>query len=525
MGIYLNPGNGMFQKAIDSEVYVDKTGLIAKTNAIIGTRDCMVCVSRPRRFGKSMAIDMLAAYYSRACDSAAQFAGFEIAGDSSFEKHLNSYDVIRLVMSDMFRRGGGTVDGALSLVEELVKEELAEAYPHVRFNEATPLVICLERTFKATGVPFVMLIDEWDFAMRESAGEEGQQKVYLDWLRDLLKDEEYVGLAYATGILPVKKYGQHSALNMFDEVSMLNAVPFSRFTGFTEDEVIELCVRYEMDFDETRLWYDGYDVDGKATFNPRSVVAAMTKRTFDSYWTQTETFEALKRYIMLDMGGLREKVAQLVGGAEVPTNIAKFQNDMYTFHSADDVLTLLVHLGYLTYNRAAGAVRIPNTEVAQEFVSCMEDDGWESVAMAIAESESLVAATLSGDASRVASLVERAHRDNASLLNYNDENALACVLSIAYYAARRSWRIEREVPAGKGYADLVFWPRPGSAVPAVVVDLKAGASAQDAIAQIRDRDYASALADYPGTLIVGISYDPDSKSVDYKEHGCVIERL
>lgn len=524
MGMYLNPGNGMFQISLNSEIYVDKTGLIGLTNRVVRTSGRYVCVSRPRRFGKTMAMDMLCAYYCRTCDSRAQFEGLRIAGEPTFNDHLNKYDVIKVTMTNELTEGGGTVEGLIKRVETRVMRELAHEYPDIAAYDDDSLPDRLGAVWSATGVPFVFLVDEWDVVMREMQGDDAQQKRYLDWLRNLLKDREYVALAYATGILPVKKYGQHSALNMFSEITILDPAEYAEFTGFSESEVQGLCERYGMDFHECCRWYDGYDIGGQSAFNPRSVVQSCLNGAFGSYWTRTETFEALRRYIALDLDGLRERVARLVAGDELPVETATFQNDMTTLGSADDVLTLLVHLGYLTYDSATGKVRIPNSEVAEEFaVSVRADGGWDDIVAAIAESGELLEATLAGDAARVAELVGRAHRNNASVLRYNDENSLACVLSIAYYAARRDYRIEREAPAGKGFADLVFWPRPGRSCPAIIVELKAGGTAAQAIAQVRSRDYASVLEDYSGALIVGLAYDPNSCSDDYKEHECLIE--
>ena len=526
MGIYLNPGNGMFQKSLDSEIYVDKSGLIEKTNARVGTRECYLCVSRPRRFGKTMAIDMLAAYYGRGCDSRAQFEGLAIAGAESFGEHLNRYDVIRLTMNDFLASGDGTVDGLIDRLETRVMRELSRAYPEAPSYEDDTLTDALGQAYAETGVPFVFLIDEWDCVMRDFQSDDAAQKDYLDWLRALLKDREYVGLAYATGILPVKKYGQHSALNMFEEASMLDARPFSEFTGFTEPEVEALCARHGMDMGEMRRWYDGYDVDGLSIYSPRSVVASLTRGAFGNYWTRTETFEALRRYIVMDMGGLRGRVVELVSGGRVAVDTGTFQNDMTTFGSADDVLTLLVHLGYLTYDAAAGTVRVPNSEVAHEFASSVgASGGWEHVAAAIAASERAWAALLGGDAEEAAGLVGRAHAEAASALAYNDENSLACAVALAFYTARRTHIVEREAPAGKGFADVVFRPRPGVAAPAVVVELKAGGSPEDALGQVRRKGYAEALSTYPEVVLAGMSYDPDSRSPGYKDHRCAVERL
>ena len=376
VGMYLNPGNGMFQIALDSEIYVDKSGLIRNTNEVFGTLERYVCVSRPRRFGKSMALDMLCAYYCRACDSRRQFEGLEIASDPGFEKRLNKYNVVKLTMTNALTRGGGTVEGLISRVETRVMRELALEFPDAPTYDDDTLADRLELVYSQTGVPFVFLIDEWDAVMREMQGDEASQRLYLDWLRDLLKDAAYVGLAYATGILPVKKYGQHSALNMFTEITVLDPGAYAPYTGFTEGEVEALCARYGMDLEECRRWYDGYDVGGERAFNPHSVVSSMLNRKFGSYWTRTETFEALRRYIVLNFDGLREKVTRLIAGEAIAVQVSTFQNDMETFSSADDVLTLLAHLGYLTYDSSAGSMRVPNYEVWGEFAASHLTQCW-----------------------------------------------------------------------------------------------------------------------------------------------------
>ncbi len=526
LGRYLNPGNAMFQRSLDSEIYVDKSGLIACTNRVLGGRECCVCVSRPRRFGKSMTADMLVAYYGRGCDSRAQFEGLSIARHPTFESHLNAYDVIHLNMQDFLATSGGDVDAMIANLEVALAEDVASAYPDVPGRGAARSVCdLLADVFARTGRLVVFVIDEWDCVLRTLKDAPLAQARYLDWLRLLLKDKPYVGLAYMTGILPIKKYGQHSALNMFTEVSMLDARDYAPYTGFTEDEVAALCERYAMPLDQTRFWYDGYNVDDIQTFNPRSVVMAMTGRRYRGYWTQTETFEALRVYIDMNLDGLRDKVVRLVAGERVRVNTAKFQNDMTTFGSADDVLTLLVHLGYLTYQvpefgLGEGEVWIPNSEVAGEFVSCIEDKGWEGVAAAIHESSALLESLLAKDERAVAQAVQRAHEENVSVLAYNDENSLSCVLSLALYAARRFYVLHREFPSGKGFADLVLAPRAGVEKPAVVVELKHGSAPEDALAQIRERNYASKLHEAGHqVLLCGIAYDPKTK-----EHACRIER-
>lgn len=519
MGIYLNPDNINFNRALNSKIYVDKSRLIQYTNSIMNTEQQFICVSRPRRFGKSMAANMLTAYYSRGCDSKEIFQNLEISKTDSFEKHLNQYNVIYLNMQSFLSKTQ-TVEQVIALITKAVGRDLFREYPDVDYLDKTILSFVLDDVYQSCKIPFVIIIDEWDCIFRSKKNHKEEQTKYLDFLRDLLKDQSYVALAYMTGILPIKKYGEHSALNMFTEVSMTDPREYAEFTGFTENEVQKLCEHYNMPFDEMKRWYDGYNLMGISIYNPRSVVMSMTGGYFNNYWTSTETYEALKEYIELNQDGLRNKVIQMIAGEKVKINPGKFQNDMVTFRSADDVLTLLVHLGYLTFDFSTKEVWIPNSEVRQEFINSIEDGGWEHVMKAIRQSDTLLDATLQGDEKKVAEIVEQVHQDNTSILQYNDENSLSCVLSLAYYSAQKSHTITREAPAGKGYADLVFEPRSTSHLPAFIVELKCDHSAEEAVEQIRKKDYTDCLKDYSGEIVlVGINYDKKSK-----EHTCKIAR-
>lgn len=312
---------------------------------------------------------------------------------------------------------------------------------------------------------------------------------------------------------------------MFDEYSMTNQRELAEFTGFTEAEVQELCGQYNMPYDKTKQWYDGYDLKGVQIYNPRSVVMSMLGHDYDSYWTKTETYEALKKYIQMNQYGLKELTTRLIAGEHIPVNPDKFQNDMTTFASADDVLTLLIHLGYLTYDFYAQTVCIPNQEVQKEFINCIEDGGWEPVMAAIRQSEDLMEATLRGDEEYVAQQIQRVHEENISILKYNDENSLACVLSLAYYAAKKTYEVYRELAGGKGFADLVFVPRKNVESPAMIVELKWDQSAQTALDQIREKKYDKALKDYHGRLLlVGINYRKSEKTYTCKIETETIEK-
>ncbi len=520
MGIYLNPGNRSFEKALRSEIYVDKTGLIAYTNECLNTRDQFICVSRPRRFGKSMTLEMLAAYYSCGCDSGELFKGYEIESHASFGEHLNKYDVIFLNMQRFLSRA--KEQKLTDYLEKAVVAEIRKVYGDFFPEEETDLAAVLEQIYVETDRQFVFLIDEWDCVMREKKEAEEMQRQYLDFLRNLLKDQPYVALAYMTGILPVKKYGSHSALNMFAEYSMTGQDIFEEYTGFTEEEVKGLCQRFSMDFATTESWYDGYRFMRFAhIYNPKSVSEAMRRHRFSNYWTSTETYEALKIYMDMDFDGLRADVVQMLGGGRVKVNTRSFQNDMSTFRTKDDVLTLLIHLGYLAYDAEEREAFIPNKEIAEEFENAMSVGGWQEVMCVLRASERLLEDTLSCRAERVAEGLDRAHAQVASILTYNDENSFGCAISLAYYSARKDYKMIRELPTGRGFADVVFLPLPASGKPAIVAELKYDQSADTAITQIKKKQYPQALEGYSGEiLLVGVNYDRKSK-----QHSCVIERL
>lgn len=518
MGIYLNPDNIDFQIALNSEIYVDKSGLINYTNKSIYTEQRFICVSRPRRFGKSMAANMLVAYYSRGSDSKEMFSSYKIAADQSFEKHLNKYNVIHINMVNFMKRKKPVCDSIDYLSQRLL-HELKKEFGDVDCFDWTDLISVLEEIFDARKIPFIFIIDEWDCVFRIFKDQNEDHTEYLNFLRNLLKDQSYVALAYMTGILPIKKYGEHSALNMFTEIAMTNAAPLEEFTGFTENEVNDLCSEYEKDYSEIKRWYDGYNVDGIAIYNPKSVVEAMNRGNIRNYWTSTETYEALEEFICRNDNGLRDTIVRLLAGEKKVIDSSTFTNDMVTFNSQDDVLTLLVHLGYLTFNTETNEVSIPNYEVSEQFASTIKITDWSEVSKSLKVSDELLNATLKGDSETAAKLISDSHKENTSILKYNDENSLACVLAIAYYSARKDYIIHREFATGNGFADLVFIPRKGRDLPAMIVELKKGHSAEEAVQQIKDNDYLHKVSDYSGEmLLVGINYD------EQKGHTCKIEK-
>ena len=528
MGGYLNPGSDLFEMALRSQIFVDKSGLIEKTNRCVRTLQRYICVSRPRRFGKSMGVDMLAAYYDRSVDTKNLFQELKINSTEEYEKHLNQYDVLKINMQE-FLSATENIDQMLRMLNDYLLFDLKEQYGQVRFRDENSLVQVMKDVYSYTKHPFVILIDEWDCLFREYKHSEEAQKKYLDFLRAWLKDQSYVALAYMTGILPVKKYGSHSALNMFTEYSMTEPGDMAPYFGFTEDEVQTLCETYQMNYEEARAWYDGYGLiqhskDGDicySMYSPKSVVEAMLRHKFGTYWNQTETYEALKLYIQMNLDGLKDAVVQMLAGETVPINTGTFANDMTSFSSKDDVLTLLVHLGYLTYDSENETVAIPNKEVSQEYINAISTMGWHEVMDAVQASRKLLQALWNMDADTVAQGIEQAHQE-ISILQYNDENALSCTINLALYFARKYYTIIRELPTGKGYADICYIPRKLYAdKPAIVVELKWDKTAEGAIAQIKEKQYVNALKEYRGNLLLaGINYDRETK-----KHYCIIEKL
>ena len=520
MGIYVNPGNAAFEMSRFSSIYVDKSMLITKLNAVYKTDRRFVCVSRPRRFGKSMAASMLCAYYSCGCNSASLFSGLKAETDKSFQRHLNQHCVIRLDMQQ-FLESRHDLDTFIGKIESRVTSELkalfpdnTDAWPDIRLKE------CLGQIFSQTKKGFVFIIDEWDCVFRVARQRKDIQKDYLDFLRGLFKGQDYVELAYMTGILPIKKYGEHSAINDFDEYSMISPKNLDEYFGFTETEVQMLCRKHGMDDSEMENWYNGYRPGTLSIYNPKSVSDALTWQEFQSYWTGTETYEALKTYIDMDFDGLREAVAMLLGGGCLKISTRKFQNDMTTFKSKDDVLTLLVHLGYLTYDKKDSCVLIPNREISQEFLNALDEPAWNGLTQALRCSRQLLQDTWELNEKAVADGISKIHSETASLLKYNNENSLTCTILMAYYSAKAYYLNPLlEFPSGKGFADVAYLPKKNIAKPALIIELKWDKPAKDAIRQIKEKQYASWIENYTGDILfIGISYD-----TKHKKHSCIIE--
>ena len=515
MGIYLNPDNQDFYMSYNDDIYVDKSMLIEYTNSRLNKASRFICVSRPRRFGKSTDANMLVAYYSRGCDSHELFNALKVSKLPDYEKHLNQHHVIHLNMQE-FLSDANSITEMIDIINKEVMNELLKEYDVDVLRPS--LKNYLNKIYNDYKESFIFIIDEWDCIFREYTEDKDAQKIYLDFLRDLLKDKKYVSLAYMTGILPIKKYGTHSALNMFKEISMVSPDPIEKFMGFTEEEVKKLCEEYQIDFDEMKAWYDGYHLNKEVSIlSPRSVVFSLMDRKFKNYWASTETYESLKVYIDMNFDGLRDDIIKLLARKRVIINPSKFQNDMTTFQSKDDVFTLLVHLGYLGYDEETSEVYIPNNEVVESFVNSIEDSNWGPVSESLRNSMNLIQATYACDGEQVAEYIEKAHLET-SILQYNNENALAYTIYLAYIMARNDYTMVREFPSGKGFADVVFIPRYDK--PAMIIELKYDQDVDSAIKQIKEKKYFFGLEKYlDNLLLVGINYDKETK-----KHTCMIEK-
>ena len=519
MGIYVNPNNDGFKQSLNSKIYVDKSGMIEVTNSLLDTRQNCMCISRPRRFGKSMGVDMLIAYYSKGCDSRELFANLKIAQNPDFEKHLNKYNIIWLNLPK-FKEPDKEIESVLPTMINELKRELKEEFSQILKSVERPLQLLLSDIYKKTNEKFIVLIDEWDYIFRESNNTKLQEE-YVDFLRALFKDSPFIKLAYITGILPVKRYNTQSSLNNFDEYSMIVPDKLAEYFGFTEDEVKALCKKFNRDFDEIKAWYDGYLMPGNVhIYNPRSVVKAMDSGKLQGYWVATSSFEALRIPINLDINGIRKTVLELMGGARISANVSRFENDINSIKRRDEALTLLVHLGYLGYDEENGEVFIPNREIRGEFDNAIEASEWAEVEEALQNSDKLLKATWNGDGEAVAKYIEKAHQNVSSILGYNNEETLRSVVSIAYYTAIRFYSFVKEFPSGKGFADMVFLPYKHVNKPLIVIELKKNDTAESAIAQIKEKKYTESLQNYSGEiLLVGITYDDD------KKHYCKIEKI
>ena len=558
MGIYINRGNSAFRQYTNGE-YVDKTAMIAYINTTVDTANKLTCVSRPRRFGKSMAAQMLYAYFDKSCDSHELFSRFAIAKDKSFEQHLNKYPTISIDITSFTTRYEGR-DDIVELIQVAVIKDIRKAYPDVEIDEGCDLMDVLLNVNMATGEKFVMIIDEWDALCREAADKPRLMNNYVNLLRRLFKNidtAKVFACVYMTGILPIKRYGTQSALNDFREYSMTDPKALAEYFGFTTDEVKALCGKYHMDFDEVKSWYDGYRFsvmrpvgvpDPKlveiSVFNPNSVMQAVDCHQCNNYWVKTSSFDSLQRYIDMDFTGVKEAFEKLLNGGEKQVNTLRYGTNLYDVENDDELFTLLIHLGYVAYDMSSQAVRLPNMEVRIEITEAVRGSkSHPELARWVKDSDLLLDATLAMDEDYVAKAIETFHNTKTAPTFYNNEQALRSVIRMAYIGAVDYYVQIEELPTGKGrssesrqacldgrvvteldevkgFADVVFIPKRSIKRPAIVVEMKWNHPVEAAIDQIKERNYPDVLKRFTDNiLLVGISYDETTK-----QHTCKIER-
>ena len=517
MSMYLNPGNEGFKEILNSSCYIDKTGIISLINSSINTLDKLICVSRPRRFGKSLAAKTISAYYDCSCDSKALFDGKEISKSPSYEKHLNKYNVIYLDMTNIM--GKTEPQNMISFITENITNELLSSYPNtVRGSSFDGTLL---NVTEAGNPKFIMIIDEWDAPIREIPE---IAKDYLAFLRMMFKGSgttsKIFAAAYMTGILPIKKGKSESALSDFIEYTIIDTDSYAPYTGFTEAEVQTLCLEHGLDFSEAKKWYDGYSLNGLSVYNPYSVMRAFKRRKFASYWKQTSAAENLITYISMDFESLQSDILRLIAGEHLPVDVSVFQNDIRVITSRDDVMTLLIHLGYLTYDSSAGTAYIPNEELKNEFETLLRHPRHPKLQKLVTASEKLLQDTLDGNENAVAAAIDSIRGTNYAPAFYNNEQALRYVIKFAYIVCADHYMRIEELPSGKGLADVVYIP--GGAYPylkALVIELKWNKTSGGALEQIKNRNYPAVLENYSGEiLLAGINYDEKTK-----KHDCRIE--
>ena len=528
----------LYQELLNSEYFVDKSAIIENISKRIRTNTKYVCITKPRRFGKTSILNMLGTYFGKAYNSKDIFDKLQISKSKNYRTYLNKYNIIHITLNDL-PENGNTYEHYISLIRESLIDDIKECYPQLKDTKFRKL----SELLTATEDEFIFLIDEWDYIFSHELYPENQGD-FLEFLRDLLKDRPYVALTYMTGVLPIKKYSTGSALNMFKEYTMLKDPFFEEYFGFTESEVEMLCEKQTaLSMDEIRDWYNGYQTkDGSRLYNPRSVICALEDAACQSYWTRTGKMDEVLFFLKYNIAEVRDDVVKMVNNMAVEIDI----EDEYTAgqehpYNREEIYAAMIIYGLLSYND--GQLRIPNKELMLEFHKALKDDDFGYVAELVNNSNEVLDATLNKKGELVASYLHNIHNSELPILKYNDENSLSCVVTLAYLAARNKYRVEREEKsvrssskavspldetsrtakshAGKGYVDFIFYPKRKNH-PGIIIELKADATPKTAIAQIKEKEYSEKLrkVNVKKILAVGINYDTRKK-----EHQCIIEEI
>ena len=553
MGNILNPvkDNSFIGlvKAKDSRVFVDKTDFIVKTNALLNTDGKFIAITRPRRFGKTVTAHMLSAYYSKGYVGQNIFDKLEIANKPSFAEHLNKYNVLYIDMnsikdkyisykadSSFYIEG---VDDLVDFLQFIVIQELKQNQEYADQINNAPLVgkksllSALEVVCKYTSEKFIFIMDEWDLICREYRNEPELLEKFIEVMRGLFKSDggqACFALAYLTGILPIKKYNSQSALNVFKEYNMLRPVPYEEYFGFTEEEIAEIVKlpQCKISHKELKEWYEGYKLNGKDIYNPNSVVSSISDGICQSYWSGTSSNEEVVNLINMNFDGIKDDIIHLIEGSTIQFSCTTFQNDMVSIKTKDDIFSLLVCLGYLGCVDDGGDYRlayVPNKEIRTALSSIVKSQPWFNSIPIIERSQSLFEAITTLDANKAAEIITEIHNSpNVSLLTYNREESMVfCLISGLMWQTEREYEVFRELQSGKGSADLIYVPKRNMHLPILLIEFKYGQNAEDAIKQIKEKEYFSRYrdGDYPNdVLLIGINYNPKTK-----EHQCLIEKL
>ncbi len=523
MSLYLNKGNEKLRKYMKAEIFVDKSLLIKECNRVFGSESSYMCVTRPRRFGKTLAISMLNAYYSKGCDSREMFKDLKISKDPGFEEHLNKHNVIWIDMAAAFNDTRNKKE-FISILQRDIIDELTKKFPNVLDKKDDTLRKAITKIKSETNEKFIFLIDEWDVIFREQENNIKLCEEYTELLRSLFKSSDAsscIDLVYMTGILPIRRNTTQSTLNMFTEYNMIDAQELTEFVGFTEEEVKSLCTQYHRNFNEIKNWYDGYCLNGIEIYNPRSVFQAVKSGKCNDYWTSTSATEAVMNYMNYDHGVLKEAIAKMIADEEIKVDVRRFSNDLTKVNSTDAALTVLIHLGYLAYDEENESCYIPNYEIKQEFVRGMQNLKWDNIYNPIDNSDKLYEETLKGNTDFINETLDRNHADLASQFNKNKEDVLGIIVLISYYHMKRYYNFRKEETSMKGRSDISILPYDNSHIP-FIVELKVDSTPEDAIAQIKEKGYFSSLGSYKGkVLLLGISYD--SKTMKHSSKVEMIE--
>ena len=538
MGFYLNSAEplGMYREIVNSPYFVDKSLVLTELNDLIGTAAKYICVTRPRRFGKSVIASLIGAYYSNACDAAAVFNDVGISETKGYQEHLNSHNVIYIDFSnvdddcDSYRE-------YISTIKDILREDLHTAYPDVAYRAKGSVIEDLQRIRQKTEQKFIFVLDEWDAVFHMNFVKAKDREKYLLFLKSLLKGKSYVELAYMTGILPIAKYSSGSELNMFVEFTMSTQQVFGDCFGFTESEIDMLYSRYQKNTEETQItreelkkWYDGYHtLSGERIYNPRSVVVALTYNQIGNYWTSSGPYDEIFYYIRNNVDGVKDDIALMVAGEAVLANVQEYAATSTNLGTRDEILSAMIVYGFLTCKD--GKVSIPNKELMDKFSEMVRKEKTLGYVYRLAkESDRMLAATLAGDTAAMEIILRQAHDTETGMMGYSNETELSAVIKLVYLSARDKYDIQREDKAGVGYVDYIFYPVINRSDDCIIIELKVDCTAAEAIAQIKNRNYMQRLIGklgeepkYTGRILaVGIAYQRKDTA---KQHECKIEVL